>query len=418
MLARAANHRWAIIALASLSGTAAVGGFVWWRSERSLRPIRAAFAESNWQRAYASAVSHLKEHPDRAEVHRIAAQSAARLGLWAAAEKHYAELGEVSGEDLRWRAYAALGRENWSHAAELLQKLLTETPDDAEAILKLAAIWYKDGHDVEATELAERAAVLCEGTPRAATAFSMLGAVHAARGNRTVAIDYLRRTFESDPEGTSLFKPAHELRLELARNLLLVGDAASARVELETLVRTGPESGRATVCYLLGRASWYLGDPTQAENCWKQAIERDAGHADALAALGELELNRQNADAAVQYLEAAVARDPKNVVAHYALSRAYFLAGDADAGRRVQETAVRLRDEAMRRELDDRMVVNHPDSPDTKAILAVREATRGNWGQAEQWAADAVRLAPKDPRWQRILEQVRARQVPESMVQR
>jgi tetratricopeptide (TPR) repeat protein len=416
MIAAFDNRRAVLLGLAVAVGTGAVGT-VWWQSKSSTRPIRQAFAESNWQRAYPLAVSYLQKHPHRADVRRIAAQSAARLALWAAAEEHYAKLGVVSGQDLRGRAFAALGMEEWSRAALLLERLLNEFPHDAEAMLKLAAVLYKDGHDVEATEWAERAVLICTGTERAATAYSMLGAVHAARGNRTVAIDYLRRAFEADPGGDTLFKPAHELRLELARNLLLIGDTDAAQTELETLLRTGPDSGRATVCVLLGRAAWSRGDQVRAEHRWRQAIEYDDGHADALTALGELELNRRDSAAAVAYLESAVARDPKNVVAHYTLGRAYFMAGNEDAGRHVQEVAVRLRDESLQAELADRMLVNHPDAPETKAVLAAREAARGNWRQAETWAMDAVRLAPTNPRWQHVLEQVRARKVPAVMVE-
>ena len=409
------KRRLAMCALAALVVAACAAAFAWRKSEQPVRNICAAYSESNWQRAYTSAAEYLKSHPGRVDVRQMAAESAARLGLWSTAEKHYAMLPDLPPEQLRWRINAALGLEHWSRAAELLEQLLKATPDDAQVMLLLAGIRYKDGHSVEATELAERAAALSADTPHAARAFSMLGAVQSTRGNRTVAIDYLRRALELDPDGKTLYKPAYELRHELARNLLLIGDAPAAAIELKTLLRTGPASGRAAVCVMLGRAEWCQGNQERAEKLWQQAIEHNATNADALAALGELELSRQNAAAAVKYLESAVACDPKNVVAHNWLSRAYFLFGDADAGRRAQDEAVRLRDEAMRAMLEDRVVENRPDSPDTKALLAAREAGRGNWDQAERWASEAVRLAPANPNWQRLLEQIRARQVPEAM---
>ncbi len=416
MRAAGANGRRAIVIALAVVAAAAAGGYFWWRSEQPVRAARAAFASEQWQRAFVAASTYLKRHPNRTEVRRIAAQSAARLTMWSAAEDHFSKLPATSPDDLRWRISAALGLEHWSRAAELLEQMLEQTPDDTQAMLKLAGIRYKDGHDVEATELADRAAALSANTPHAATAYSMLGQVHTARGNRTVAIEYLRKALKLDPDGTTLFKPAYELRLELVRNLLFIGDPQAATAELEILEKTGPRSGQATVRFLLGRASWCEGELETAEQHWQRAIDLDAGHADSLAALGELELNRKNADAAIRYLEAAIQHDPKNVTAFYLLSRALVLAGDADAGHLAQQQAVRLRDDAMRSMLEDRMVVNHPDSPETKAILATREAARGNWSQAEQWAREAARIEPANPRWQRLIGQIRARQVPEAMV--
>ena len=127
------------------------------------------------------------------------------------------------------------------------------------------------------------------------------------------SVKYLQQALALDPEGETLLRPAHELRLDLARNLLIIGSAAAAQRELELLLETVPSKSRAIAYYQLGRARLAQGDSDGAEQAWQQALEHDRTDANSLAALGELELHRHNVEAALQYLEVAV-QDRKSVV--------------------------------------------------------------------------------------------------------
>jgi tetratricopeptide (TPR) repeat protein len=384
----------------------------WWVTERPVRVIRQAYESSDWAAAYRKAADHLRSDPNRQEVILYAARSASRLGRWSQAEKYYVQFsGELVLEDLRLRSSAALGLEQWSRAGELLERIVQQTPDDAEALMKLAAVRFKDGHDVEATEMAEKAAALLADTPSAAAAYGMLGAVHSVRGNRITAIGYLRKALELDPQGRTQFRPAVTVRLELANNLLLTGAAQEAEQELMRLLQE-PGAERDRICYELGRARMAQGDRAAAEQHWRNALKENERHAASRVALGELELQRRNVTQAIAELEIAVQLEPRDSPARYALGRAYIQAGRIEQGRAEHQLARTLREESLQAQLGDRLLLNRPDSPETKVVLATREAARGNWLQAEHWALEAVRLDPSDARWRRVLDQVQKRQVP------
>jgi tetratricopeptide (TPR) repeat protein len=400
---------WSLACLASIGAASAAAW--WWLVERPVQLVRAAYEESDWAHAFQLASAHLQSHPGRRDVKLLAARSAGRLGRFADAQEHYEQLTDLSLEDLRLQASAAIGLGQWSRAAALLESIIDAEPEDPEALLKLAALRYKEGQDVEATELAERAVELLEHTPLAAAAYSQLGAVESARGNRVAAIACFRKALQLDPDGKRLGYQLPQLRLDLANNLLLTGAPAEAQVQLEAVLASSPPN-RARVLYELGRVRLAQQDTDGAQQCWQQTLAEDPRHARSLVALSELALRRKHADEAVRLLELAIECEPQNGHAHYALARAYIQLGQPEAARIQDELARRLRDESLNALAADRVLLNHPDSPDAKVILAMREAARENWPQAEHWAREAVRLAPGDARFQRVLERVRARQLP------
>ena len=94
----------------------------------------------------------------------------------------------------------------------------------------------------------------------------------------------------------------------LALDLMAMGRTSRAR---EHLTRALKDSHDAGLMELLGTTFFQQGNPEQAEQCYRQAVNWDPTNADALLGLGRIALGRNRAAEAVTWLERAAESSPR-----------------------------------------------------------------------------------------------------------
>jgi len=102
---------------------------------------RADFDHRDYRAALNTAESYLKRWPDDPRASLMAARSATRLGQLQRAEKHFERAGTLSIDDLHDRAYGMVQMQQPERAIELYDQLLSQSPDDALALKRLAAVF-------------------------------------------------------------------------------------------------------------------------------------------------------------------------------------------------------------------------------------------------------------------------------------
>jgi tetratricopeptide (TPR) repeat protein len=127
-------------------------------------------------------------------------------------------------------------------------------------------------------------------------------------------------------------------RLLHARLLMSAGRLADAREELALLIADRPD---AEVLYNLALLEGLEGNVERRRELLEQVVSLAPDHADAHAGLGELALEREDSDAAGTYFDAALAADPRNLVALLGMSelrgREKNWEGSAEAAARAIE---------------------------------------------------------------------------------
>jgi tetratricopeptide (TPR) repeat protein len=106
---------------------------------------------------------------------------------------------------------------------------------------------------------------------------------------------------------------ARDSRLLHARLLMTAGRLADAREELALLVAEQPRDSE--VLYNLSLLEGLEGNRERQRELLEKVVSLEPGHADALAGLGDLALEREDTPTAVRSFDAALAADPRNLVA-------------------------------------------------------------------------------------------------------
>ena len=142
--------------------------------------------------------------------------------------------------------------------------------------------------------------------------------------------------YESALSGKPL---ARDSRLLRARLLMSAGRLADAREELALLVAEQPAD--AEVLFNLALVEGLEGNVERRRELLEKVVSLTPDHADALAGLGDLALEREDTAAAGRFFEAARGADPANLVALLGISelraREKDWAGSAEAAARAIE---------------------------------------------------------------------------------
>lgn len=230
-------------------------------------------------------------------------------------------------------------------AAATLRKALRKTPQDPSLLRALAASYEALGQLGPAQRALERALRIA---PQSREAWRRLGAVHARAGRAAAARDAYRNLVEgvADP---------------------LPGDLA-----------------------LYGRSLLAARNPAEAARVLQRAAEA-AGAEDRPALLGDLGVARYlagDAAGAVEALRVAVRARPRDSRLHDYLGRAHDRLGQRDKARAAFLRSARPQGK---------------DGPPSRRAAPRRALARyalqdRRPDEAERWAAEALRLDPKDPR--------------------
>lgn len=124
----------------------------------------------------------------------------------------------------------------------------------------------------------------------------------------------------------------------LALALLREGKAAEALPHLQAANETAPS--HPPILNMLGAAQKQLGQMDEARAAFEGALAADANFADARLNLAQLDLDEMHTGSAAQHFDAVLTRQPQNVTALAGRARAALLAQDNEAARDFAQAAL------------------------------------------------------------------------------
>ena len=306
------------------------------------------------------------------------------------AEAAYREVIEASGGrgPAAVRARTVLARMRAAahpgEAAELIAKVLSESPSEADALEVNAALALARGEPDRAIADLRR---LLREFPDRIVPQQMLGQAHAAKGEAALAEDAFERAILLEPADPLAYLQLAELRvrngdnegaLVVLENLLarVPGNEAAqqgiARIQFtgedwdalaqtaERIQRTRPD--HALGFYLNGLVLQREGEHEAAVVALEEALERAPDALEPIIALARSQLALGQAAEAAQRVRSVLERNPNSVVAMNLLADVHASAGQFAQARDGYEEAMRF----------------HPGSPRAYGRLAVLEQSQGN----------------------------------------
>jgi tetratricopeptide (TPR) repeat protein len=246
-------------------------------TSRPASPVRegqSAYERGDWSRASELARQRLRAVPDDQEAVRLLARSLARLGRDGPANALFARLGKdsLAAEDLFLLGLGLKRSGQEDRAIGLWEKGLAAEPDQSEMLEELALAYTARNRLVEGARLYGRLASLPGWELRGGLSWgALLAELNDPEGAAAALAQSLAR-----PDARSL-DPAIMSRYQklLARCLLRMGSAESARNEIESVLRAGPDSEAS---WLLSRAWLQLGAKEQAVLALGSARDHRALH--------------------------------------------------------------------------------------------------------------------------------------------
>jgi len=209
------------------------------------------------------------------------------------------------------KCYAALGDEGRSFAT--LQRLQKQFPKDADILYLTAKLHMKAFNDATLA--------MFQGAPASYRVHELSGEVLEVQNRYSEAAAEYRKAIE-------LNAAAPELHYRLGRAILLEShnpDALErAASEFRAELKLNPED--AACEFQLGQIAQVKGNAAEARPHFERAVALSPGFVQALIALAKLSPHEQ----AIPLLNKAVALQPANESAHYALLTAYRNAGQMD----------------------------------------------------------------------------------------
>jgi predicted Zn-dependent protease len=292
------------------------------------------------------------------------------------------------GADLLARVLEELGEVDGAQGA--LRRALSFKPRDAETRLRLVRLLTAQGRLEEAIREHQR---LVESAPGEPSYVTSLAQTLLESGQRAAALQLLARTAQ---------RFAGDARV--ARALLDVyarwGESDRAREMVERLARIEP--GDPSHMITLGQELLQRGDEAGARTAFTRALDRASDRAAAHAALGEIYLDHDKADRALEHFTQATKLEPAS--AGYARGLAEALErvrrfADAEAEwRKVMELSGT--DRSARREARRRIVVLWANNGELRGRLRALELAFGvapSDGGAQRPAAKPTVTPPAAP---------------------
>jgi tetratricopeptide (TPR) repeat protein len=213
----------------------------------------------------------------------------------------------------RSAARVALDAGRLAQAAELLQTLIADQPEDQASRVTLAEVYLR----LNQPEAAERAVLAPDtSSPQAeAQRLELLADIQGRLGRREALSDTLGRLLALRPDDPALVRQ---------QALLLAG--LNRFKEAEPLLvkahQVAPED--AAIALALASVAQGLGEGDAAAGYLESALNLEPDNAEALRRLMELRLKQGQWDAAIPLLERWVERNPRDAMARYNLISAYL----------------------------------------------------------------------------------------------
>lgn len=283
------------------------------------------------QRAYAQAAQQVRIaqrlKPGLPRLDNLLALSLSELGDYAAAlpslEKCFRQSGDADSRRMcglqLLRAYTGLGRD--ADAVETSLALNRFYPDDPEVLYHTGRIYGNYAYIVMEK--------LHDKAPNSIWMLQAQGEANESQKNYDAAIIAFNHVLVLDPKRPGIhyrLGRVYLARFEQARN---PADRDAAMREFAAELTVDPGNGNAG--YELANMNANLGKLDEARKQYEQVIRHFPDFEEALVGLGGVELDSQNAAAAVPLLERATRLRPDDEVAWYRLAQAERATGNKEA---------------------------------------------------------------------------------------
>ena len=294
-------------------------------------------------------------------------------------------------------------RREFEQARDVLQRYLTQLPDNLAAKKLLAAVYIELKQPQKAVDLLGPLAAQVPDDPQL---LAMLGTAHMSQRDFQAGTAYLGQAAELAPDAAAI-------RTQLAVSHLAAGDSADAITELEAALESDPEFSRADILLvlthfqnrefdkalaaaqnlaekqpsnarvqnLLGAAHEGKKDYALARASYRKAVELDPAYSTAALNLARLDLREGKRDEARAAYETILESNADQPVALVALAKMASDDGRAQEGIALLE---RARDK-------------NPRAVQPRLILANYQLRRGNAREALTLAREAYDISPQLP---------------------
>jgi tetratricopeptide (TPR) repeat protein len=288
------------------------------------------------------------------------------------------------------RAWAQFEAQRPNDAVALLQEVLEDDPDNAEALYLSGVIAYSNRFIAQAVDLSEQA---LEVQPDFADAHLMLGNALTIQTKFDEALTHWRRALVLRPGNAA----AHA---NIARVLQQKGEHAAAGESARRATNLDPEMASAQ--HMLGASEWMLGRLVAAEPALREAIRLRPDVVEPLLALTSLLLDLGRHDEARAQVETALTLRPDNLRAlrlrvHCMLRSGVYADAEAEAARLTAE---------------------HPRWAEGWTLLGVVHDTLGRFDQAKKAFARALEIDPNDAEAHRTLASIGGREADAAEIER
>ncbi len=398
---------------------------------------KAFFESGEYKTAEIELKNALQIDPRFVEAHRVLGETYLKLGQAREAFQQFGQLEQLEPDNLEAKRKLAtfffLGK-RFEDAAERVDAVLAENPDDIEMLYLKSGLLQQAGDVAAAAEVFEKIVTL---DPAQTRAYMALAQIHSRNDDSTEAEAHLRRAIQVDPaaiqpklalfsyfisqkefdraethlrqlleenpddvdlrilEGNYFFSRQREDRAEEAylsairsapedvRPYLVaagfydnVGQTDDARAMYEKALEIQPEESRT----LLPAARFFFnhGDVDRAEGLADRLLGKNAQNFDARMLKGEILVLKRNFEAALALFGSLLKDEPEAERAHYFMGVAHLGDGAASRARASLERAVNL----------------DPGYDKAKLLLAEIALRQRDFGEARRLSEEVLERMP------------------------
>jgi len=321
---------------------------------------------------------------------------------YGAAEKSFQAAVNIKPDDPQTYVNLAdfyKGQNAPDRAEQVLQEAIAKLPTAVELPMALAALFVERNRTPEAKRLLDRVEVDARNYPDGRRA---VAAFYLDNGDAASALDRFRVLVIKNENDQAAAKKIAECYLQLARwqdaaqwidhhnkdikdadfRLLRArSDLGAFRLreaaaELQSLVKDSPDL--PAVYFYMAQVDSAQEQAAQAQQALTEALRIQPGYLPALLDLGNINLQQNNANAALAYASQVIATSFWVADAHVIAGSSYLLQGDLNQAQRAFELAAGL----------------NPRSPAAQEHLGRVLGMRGNYAEAEKAYEAALAIAP------------------------
>jgi tetratricopeptide (TPR) repeat protein len=322
---------------------------------------------------------------------------------YGAAEKSFRTAVDIKPDDPRTYVNLAdfyKGQNTPDRAGQVLQQGIARDPKAVELPIALAGLYLEHNRLLDAKHLLDQLEADENDYPDGRRA---VAAFYLDNGDAASALDRFRALASKNDSDQGAARKVAECYLQLgrwqdaeqwldqrdkdrkdagfrllrARTYLGAFRLREAAVELQSLIKDSPDV--PAVYYYLAQVDLAQEQAGQAQQALTDALRVQPGYLPALLGLGNISLQQNNANSALDYASRVIATSFWQADAHVLAGSSFLLLGDKDQAQRAFELAAGL----------------NPRSPAAQERLGHVLGMRGNYADAEKAYENSLAIAPE-----------------------